>query len=230
MKNRNLFKFFLMSLFTFFMIGQICTLTSFADEGEGWIEVQVTVPENFNDQIYIQFQEKGNIYEAFYDNFVQILPENDYTGRIKLPVGTYEVTCMNTYENPLIYNVELSSETEYPIVVTSDSAATLVKFICKVVPIEELPEIEGEYPQEVLEAAQQASELKAKVDNEVVIESEPVDSTTNEENLQADEKISDSVNKEPLYNIIIGLFSTITFIAIIGGVGYIFFKLKQSDE
>lgn len=230
MKKRNFIKIFLISLLTILMMVQTCVFTSFAATEEGWIEAQVSVPENFNDQIYIQFQEKGKVDEAFYDNFVQVLPENGYIGRIKLPVGTYEVTCMNSYENPLIYNVELSPETDYPIVVNSDSAATLVKFNCKVVPIEELPEIEGEYPQEVLDAAQQASEEKANIENEIVTELEAGDSTSNEDNPQADEKITDNVNKEPLYNIIIGLFSTTVFIVIIGGVGYIFYKLKLNDE
>lgn len=228
MSKKKYIKTFITSLFMVFLIGQICAPEAFAEEGEGWIEVQVSVPENFNDQIYIQFQEEGKEDEAFYDNFIQILPENNYTGRIKLPVGKYVVTCNNTYENPLIYNVELDSDTDYPIAVTSDTTATLVKFNCKPVPIEDLPEIAGEYPQEILEAAQKASDEKAEAekDNELTTDNS---GNTVIDSSKADEEEDKKTYKDPLHSILTGLFSTVVFIIIFGAVGYYVFNYKKGD-
>ena len=224
MDKKNFVKNIFISFLAIFMLGKISVPIAYAEEAKGWVEVQVSVPENFNDQIYVQFQEVGKVDEAFYDNFMQVLPENDYIGRIQLPVGDYVITCMNAYENPLIYNLELVSDAEYPIIVTSDTTATLVKLNCTPVPIEDLPEIEGEYPQEILDAAQKASDEKAEVNSESITEDSDADdySTSEETGL-------DNVNKGPIYSILRGLFSTAVFIAILALAAYFYFKLKGNE-
>lgn len=224
---------------SFVMLYTVGPPTAFAAEGDGWIEVRVSVPENFKDQIYIQFQEEGNVDEAFFGNSVQVLPENNYVGRIQVPEGTYEVAMKSVFEHPLIYKVELSPETDYPIVVKSDSAATLVEFECTVVPIEELPEIEGEYPPEIIAAAQKSSdEAKLKEDkqdesekltdkesnSEEIISSEPVDDSGNENN--EDEKRE--TNDSPLVKIVKGVLSSVVFFGVACVIGLILYKSKRN--
>ena len=226
MDKKKYIKTIFLSFFAALLIGKISVPVAYAEEGKGWVEVQVSVPENFNDQIYIQFQEEGKIDEAFYGNFVQVLPENNYIGRIQLPVGAYEITCMNTYENPLIYNVEVASDTEYPVVVTSDTTATLVKFNCTPVPIEDLPEIEGEYPQDILDAAQKASDEKAKANQESTISDTDIEEGDYE---QPEEDDKANENNGPIYSILRGLLSTAAFILIIGLASWFYFKLKGEE-
>lgn len=209
------------------LICQYRILSAYAVD-DGWIEVKVNVPENFSDQIYIQFQEIGKVDEAFYENFVQLLPENEYIGRLKLTSGNYEITCKSVYENPLIYNLELDGETECPIIVES-GIATRVVLNCTVVPIEDLPEIEGEYPQEILDMAQKASDgiaLKPEGSDTIpessIFEEDVTNPGLNEE--------TEVVKIDPLKNILQGFFSTIIFISISGGVIYLIYWSKEKRE
>jgi len=209
------------------LICQYRILSAYAVD-DGWIEVKVNVPENFSDQIYIQFQEIGKVDKVFYENFVQLLPENEYIGRLKLTSGNYEITCKSVYENPLIYNLELDGETECPIIVKS-GIATRVVLNCTVVPIEDLPEIEGEYPQEILDMAQKASDgiaLKPEGSDTIpessIFEEDVTNPGLNEE--------TEVVKIDPLKNILQGFFSTIIFISISGGVIHLIYWSKEKRE
>lgn len=218
----------MLSLVLLFTVG---AHPAFAAEGEGWIEIQVSVPENFSDQIYVQFQEEGKYEEAFSGNSVQVIPENGYVGRIKLPAGTYEISMMTVFEHPLVYKVELSPETEQPIIVKSDSAATLVKLDCTVYPIEELPELEEGYPPEIVEAAQKASD-EAKQKEEIIDESEKITDIENNPEESVSSELTDNSAEEtkdgPLMRMAKGLFSSVFFFGIISLIIFILYKSKRN--
>lgn len=219
-KIKKIMTSFLLSCMVVLLIGTP-KISAESVKETGWIEVSVSVPENFDDQIYIQFQETNNIEDAFYGNTVQILPENGYVGRINLPVGDYEITMKTVYENPLIYNINLDAETELPISVTSSNTAALVKLNCEVRPIEELLELEGNIPEEILAAAQEISD---KLAEEEQASQEPAEDS---EVINEDVDVDIEADKGPFYRLAMGLLRTALFAGIIFGICYILYKFKS---
>ena len=201
--------FFLACLFSFV---SFYPMSAYAEE-TGWVEISVSVPEYFTDQIYIQLQATDNIDANSEENYVQINRHNDYVGRIQLPVGTYEITDKYVYENPDLYNIELSDETSLPITVTSESTATSVKLNCTVVPTEQLPDSKDEYADWILEEAQESSD-SASAESADTVENEATDTDNNIE----------EEDKGPFRRILASFMRTLFWGGIIGLISYFVYK------
>ena len=200
-------------------------------EGNGWVEISVTVPQYFTDQIYVQLQNVNNIVEGSEDNYVQINRYNDYIGRIQLPSGTYEITDMYAYEHPDLYDIQIAEDSVLPIRVTASSTATAIKLVCTEISEENVQPEQPEMP--VDSAVVTESEPSEDVsDNTETINSEENTSSEGEngpesdstEQPEEDKPAEEKPQKSALYRLVVSFIKNLIWFFVLGGIGYICYR------
>jgi len=155
-------------------------LHAFALENEGWIEIRVSVPKGFDENIIVTF-----VQEETYDEYAfRVLAINDYVSFTELPAGTYTFDGAFLENSDFRYNVSLTNDTQtFEVSADPDASAVLI-------------ELEATYNGDFSEGAGVPSEDTQPTEEETVPETEPV-TEPSEEATEPSEETTEPSETEP---------------------------------
>lgn len=108
--------------FALFLVLPVIPATASAVSEKNWVEVQVSVPEGFQEHVIATF-ENQETYEEF---ATRVMATNDYISRFELPVGTYVFAGAFLENSDFRYNVTLVNDASEFVISSENQAAVSV--------------------------------------------------------------------------------------------------------